>query len=85
VSGNPQSGSPEEQATKTAAGRRQSLNQDSASVAKPVSNPEAAPVGIQEEPQPSQEHVKRDPKEPDAKKRAEVLKEGNKPLDPADK
>jgi hypothetical protein len=29
--------------------------------------------------------MKRDPNEPDSKKRKEVLKEGSKPLDPADK
>lgn len=51
----------------------------------PVSNPEQGGLGAQEEPQPSQEHMKRCPNEPNEKKRAEVLKEGEKPLDPADK
>lgn len=58
---------------------------DTASVQTPVSNPEQSGLGGQEEPQPSQERMKRDPDEPDEKKRAEVLKEGQKPLDPADK
>ncbi|RYP51003.1 hypothetical protein DL768_003587 [Monosporascus sp. mg162] len=88
VKGNPRSGSPQEQAANSAAGVRHKAGNttgDSGSLAKPVSNPDAAGIGGQEEPQPSQENMKRDPNEPDEKKRGKVLQEGNKPLDPADK
>lgn len=85
VKGNPIAGSAEEQRAKPGSGGDAKGSLDSASLAKPVSNPESTGIGSQEEPQPSQEHMKRDPKEPDAKKREEVLKEGNKPLDAADK
>jgi hypothetical protein len=58
---------------------------DTASIQSPISNPEETGLGGQEEEQPSQDRMKRDPNEPDSKKRKEVLKEGSKPLDPADK
>ncbi|RYP06931.1 hypothetical protein DL764_002879 [Monosporascus ibericus] len=88
VKGNPRSGSPQEQAANSAAGVRHKAGNttgDSGSLANPVSNPDAAGIGGQEEPQPSQENMKRDPNEPNEKKREKVLQEGNKPLDPADK
>ncbi|RYO76173.1 hypothetical protein DL766_007181 [Monosporascus sp. MC13-8B] len=88
VKGNPRSGSPQEQAANSAAGLRHKAGNtmgDSGSLAKPVSDPGAAGIGGQEEPQPSQENMKRDPNEPDAKKRERVRQEENKPLDPADK
>lgn len=52
--------------------------------AQPVSNPEQSGLGGQEEPQPSQDNLKRPPEEPDHVKRSYVEKEGQKPLDPAD-
>ena len=51
----------------------------------PVSNPSEAGAATSEEPQPSQENMKRDPSEPDHVKRQHVEKEGMKPMDPADK
>ncbi|TEA20583.1 hypothetical protein C8034_v008562 [Colletotrichum sidae] len=58
---------------------------DTASIQNPVSNPGDDGIGLQEEPQPSQENIINDPKAPAAEKRANVEKEGKKPLDPADK
>jgi hypothetical protein len=60
-------------------------NTDTASLANPVSRPEQAGLGQQEEPTQSQEEMKRDPSEPDSVKRKKVLeKGGNKKLDAAD-
>ncbi|KAL1589308.1 hypothetical protein WHR41_01909 [Cladosporium halotolerans] len=58
---------------------------DTASVQNPVSNPSQGGAAQSEEPQGSQENMRRDPREPDDVKRAHVEKEGQKPLDPADK
>ncbi|KAF2096230.1 hypothetical protein NA57DRAFT_59286 [Rhizodiscina lignyota] len=58
---------------------------DTKSAQTPVSNPSQSSIGQQEEPQPSQENVKRDPNEPAESKRQAVESEGQKPLDPADK
>lgn len=58
---------------------------DTASVQNPVSNPSQGAAAQSEEPQGSQENMRRDPREPDDVKRAHVEKEGQKPLDPADK
>ncbi|KAK4631488.1 hypothetical protein CLAFUW4_03446 [Fulvia fulva] len=52
--------------------------------ARPVTNPEESGLGGQEEPQPSQEYMKRPKDEPDHIKRQHVEAEGQKPLDPAD-
>ncbi|KAM0703705.1 hypothetical protein Q7P35_009644 [Cladosporium inversicolor] len=58
---------------------------DTASVQTPVSDPGQAGAAQSEEPQQSQENMRRDPSEPDHVKREHVEKEGTKPLDPADK
>lgn len=58
---------------------------DTASTQTPVSGIGQAGAAVSEEPQPSQENMKRDPNEPAESKRAAVEKEGQKPLDPADK
>ena len=50
-----------------------------------MSNPDHGGMGVQEEPQPSQDNMRSDPAEPDHVKRERVEKEGQKPLDPADK
>lgn len=57
---------------------------DTASVQNPVSNPSQGGAAQAEEPQPSQENMRRDPSEPDDVKRSYVEKEGQKPMDPAD-
>ena len=58
---------------------------DTASIQNPVSNPSQGGAAQQEEPQQSWENMRRDPSEPDEVKRAHVEKEGQKPLDAADK
>jgi hypothetical protein len=58
---------------------------DTASVQTPVSDPGQAGAAQSEEPQQSQENMRRDPSEPDHVKRQHVEKEGTKPMDPADK
>jgi len=58
---------------------------DTGSLAQPISNPDQAGLGAQEEQQPSSENMRSDPKEPDHVKRERVEQEGQKPLDPADK
>ncbi|KAK4505339.1 hypothetical protein PRZ48_003302 [Zasmidium cellare] len=60
------------------------LRESKSTTARPVSNPEQSGLGAQEEPQASQENMKRPPEEPDHVKRSYVEKEGQKPLDPAD-
>ncbi|KAF2872348.1 hypothetical protein BDV95DRAFT_381085 [Massariosphaeria phaeospora] len=58
---------------------------DSASLAKPVTDPEESGIGGQEEQTESQDQMKRDPNESDSKKREKVLEYGqNKKLDAAD-
>ena len=86
VSGNPQSGSSQEKLTSSGVKGGRTEEQST----QPVSGLEGAQqgggLGGQEEPnQPGQEHVKPDKNKPDHEKREEVLKEGNKPLDAADK
>jgi len=85
----PVSSSPESQGVNAARGGEQahgSSAPDTASTAKPVSNPEQSGLGRQEEPQPSSEQMKRDPNEPAEKKREKVLEFGeSKKLDAADK
>lgn len=58
---------------------------DTASTRNAVSNPSQGGVAQQEEPQQSWENVRRDPNEPDEVKRAHVEKDGQKPLESADK
>ncbi|KAI4644137.1 uncharacterized protein J4E78_009721 [Alternaria triticimaculans] len=59
---------------------------DHASVQNPVSHPEQDRAGATEETTESQDNMKHDPKESDAKKREKTLNYGqNKPLDAADK
>jgi hypothetical protein len=49
-----------------------------------VSNPSEAGAAQSEEPQQSQENMRRDPSERDDVKRKHVEAEGMKPMDPAD-
>lgn len=79
------SASPESQGVNASRATENDKSPDSASLAKPMSNPEEGGLGLQEEQQPSQENMKSDPSEPDHVKRAKVEKEGQKPLDAADK
>jgi hypothetical protein len=82
---NPQSGSAEGQEINQSRATDSRSSPDSASVQTPVSNPEESGLGGQEEQTESQDKMKRDPSEPDSKKREEVLKFGqNKKLDAAD-
>jgi hypothetical protein len=67
-------------------GRTDKNDGDHASIANPVSHPEQDRMGASEEGTESQDHMKHDPKESDAKKKEKTLKYGqNKPLDAADK
>ncbi|KAK4545320.1 hypothetical protein LTR36_003500 [Oleoguttula mirabilis] len=83
------SAGPESQAVNSSRGAehagRTSGSPDTASLQTPVSNPEQSGLGAQEEEQPSSENMKSDPSEPDHVKRSKVEKEGQKPLDAADK
>lgn len=86
VSGNPQSGSSQEKLTSSGARGGRTEEQST----QPVSGLEGAQqgggLGGQEEPnQPGQGDVRPDKDKPAHEKREEVLKEGEKPLDPADK
>jgi hypothetical protein len=81
----PQASSAESQDINQSRANDRAKDQDTASTQNPVSHPEAAGMGQQEEPTQSQEEMKRDPSEPDSVKRKKVLeKGGNKKLDPAD-
>ncbi|EOA92249.1 hypothetical protein ACJQWK_03757 [Exserohilum turcicum] len=85
---NPQASSPESQDINKSAsvGRTDSNDADHASIQNPVSHPENDRVGMSEETTESQDNMKHDPNESDAKKREKTLEYGqNKPLDPADK
>jgi hypothetical protein len=57
---------------------------DTASVQTPVSNPSEAGAALSEEPQLSQENMRRDPSEPDHVKREHVEREGMKKMDAGD-
>ena len=81
VKGNPISGSSAENTTATAADRGRGTDPDGASLAKPGANPKGSGMGGEEE----QANYLNDPKKPDHEKRKNVEKEGQKPLDPADK
>ena len=58
---------------------------DTASVQSPVDNPTGAATGQQEADSSTQETFKQDPNKSAEAKRAEVDKQGQKPLDAADK
>ncbi|KAK3060255.1 hypothetical protein LTS18_008957 [Coniosporium uncinatum] len=79
---NPQSSSAQGQATNFSRSKDDATASESDSVQTPVSNPSESGMGQQEE---GREALKMDPNEPAEKKRANVEKEGQKPLDPADK
>ena len=81
--GNPQSSSSEQSSVKTSRATKDQTSQDTASLAQPVSNRSAIP-GEKDEGTPTEEQVKRDPKEPAESKRANVEKQGKKPLGPED-
>ena len=81
--GNPQSTSSEQSSMKTSRATQGQKTQDTASVAQPVSNRSAIP-GEKDESTPTEEEMKRDPKEPAESKRANVEKQGEKPLGPED-
>lgn len=82
---NPQANSAEGQEVNQSRATDRRAQQDTGSVQTPVSNPSASGVGQQEEQTESQAQMKRDPREPNSKKREEVLKHGqSKKLDPAD-
>jgi hypothetical protein len=83
---NPQASSAESQDINASAATRGMKDQDTASVANPVSHPEDGAMGATEETTQSQDAMKHDPKESDASKREKTLSYGqNKPLDAADK
>ncbi|CAN9190848.1 hypothetical protein AA0118_g10855 [Alternaria tenuissima] len=85
---NPQASSAESQDINKSAsvGRTDRNDGDHASIQNPVSHPEHDRAGATEETTESQDNMKHDPKESDAKKREKTLNYGqNKPLDAADK
>ena len=85
---NPQASNPESQDINHSAsvGRTDKNDGDHASIQNPVSHPEQDRVGASEETTESQDKMKHDPNESDAKKREKTLGYGqNKPLDAADK
>lgn len=85
---NPQASNPESQDINNSAsfGRTDKNDSDHASIQNPVSHPENDRVGASEESTESQDNMKHDPNESDAKKREKTLGYGqNKPLDAADK
>jgi hypothetical protein len=85
---NPQASSVESQDINKSAsvGRTDRNDGDHASIQNPVSHPEHDRAGATEETTESQDNMKHDPKESDAKKREKTLNYGqNKPLDAADK
>ena len=81
--GNPQSTSSEQSGIKTSRATKDQTSQDNASLAQPVSDRSAIP-GEKDEGTPTEDAVKRDPKEPAEKKRESVEKQGSKPLGPED-
>ena len=85
---NPQASSAESQSINKSAsvGQTDKNDGDHASIQNPVSHPEHDRAGATEETTESQDNMKHDPKESDAKKREKTLNYGqNKPLDAADK
>ncbi|EUC35829.1 hypothetical protein COCVIDRAFT_88408 [Bipolaris victoriae FI3] len=85
---NPQASSAESQSINHSAsiGQTDKNDGDHVSIQNPVSHPENDRVGASEEGTESQDHMKHDPNESDAKKREKTLEYGqNKPLDAADK
>ncbi|KAF3007744.1 hypothetical protein E8E13_009972 [Curvularia kusanoi] len=83
---NPQASSSESQDINSSAATRGTKDQDTGSLANPVSHPEDGGLGSTEEPTQSQDAMSHDPKESDASKRKKTLDYGqNKPLDAADK
>ncbi len=81
--GNPQSTSSEESGVKTSRATKDQISQDNASVQQPVSDRSAIP-GHQDEGTPTEDAVKRDPKEPAEEKRKSVESQAEKPLGPED-
>ncbi|KAF2625226.1 hypothetical protein BU25DRAFT_346214 [Macroventuria anomochaeta] len=83
---NPQASSSEAQDINASAATRGIKDQDTGSVANPVSHPEDGELGATEETTQSQDAMNHDPKESDASKKEKTLKFGqNQPLDAADK
>ncbi|USP76707.1 hypothetical protein yc1106_03981 [Curvularia clavata] len=85
---NPQASSPESQDINHSAsiGQTDKNDADHVSIQNPVSHPEQDRAGGSEEGTESQDNMKHDPNESDAKKREKTLGYGqNKPLDAADK
>lgn len=83
---NPQSSSADAQDVNAKAATRGTKDQDTGSVANPVSHPEDAGLGAQEEPTRSQDAMSHDPNESQQSKKEKTLKFGqNQPLDAADK
>ncbi|KAJ4378341.1 hypothetical protein N0V86_006041 [Didymella sp. IMI 355093] len=83
---NPQASSAESQDVNASAATRGTKDQDTGSVANPVSHPEDGGMGATEETTQSQDAMSHDPKESDASKREKTLRYGqNQPLDAADK
>ncbi|XPS77816.1 hypothetical protein M3J09_009843 [Ascochyta lentis] len=83
---NPQASSSESQDVNASAATRGTNDQDTGSVANPVSHPEDGGMGATEETTISQDKMSHDPKESDASKKEKTLKYGqNQPLDAADK
>lgn len=80
---NPQSTSSEQSSVKISRATKDQKSQDTASLAQPVSDRSAIP-GEKDETTPTEEEMKRDPKEPAESKRAHVEKQGEKPLGPED-
>ncbi|KAI9707861.1 MAG: hypothetical protein M1820_004467 [Bogoriella megaspora] len=82
---NSPSSSPESQQVNASRAMDSRSSSDTASVQRPITNPQEVSMGAQEEPQPSQDRMKNDPSEPAEVKRKRVEEEGKKPLDPANK
>ncbi|KAJ4988204.1 hypothetical protein SVAN01_06300 [Stagonosporopsis vannaccii] len=83
---NPQASSSESQDINASAATRGTNDQDTGSVANPVSRPEEGGLGATEESTQSQDKMSHDPNESDQSKREKTLGWGqNQPLDAADK
>ncbi|UPX17059.1 uncharacterized protein EKO05_0007436 [Ascochyta rabiei] len=83
---NPQASSAEAQDINARAATRGTYDQDTSSLANPVSHPEDGGMGATEEKTISQDKMSHDPKEGDASKKEKTLKFGqNQPLDAANK
>lgn len=82
----PRASSADSQDVNASAATRGTKDQDTGSVANPVSRPEEGGLGATEETTQSEDAMKHDPSESDKKKREKTLGYGqNKPLDAADK